>query len=93
MRPPKKDEGGNNIAKMMEIITQTNQKTDMNTKPVAALERIVAQLAEQIGKRGEGKFPLGSPVSAPSNVHVEEDDSGVELVSDERIESEKQLNL
>ena len=47
----------------MEFITQTYQKTDTNSKSIAAIKKQVAQLAEQIRKREDGKFPSTTTVN------------------------------
>ncbi|KAI3749744.1 hypothetical protein L2E82_20360 [Cichorium intybus] len=54
---------GTKLDKIMEFITQTYQKTDTNTKTIAAMEKQIAQLAEQLGKREEGKFPSNTTVN------------------------------
>ena len=51
----------------MEFITQTYQKTDTNSKSIAAIEKQIAQIAEQIGKREEGKFPSNTTINPSHN--------------------------
>ncbi|XP_023764796.1 uncharacterized protein LOC111913311 [Lactuca sativa] len=59
----KEETDGNNLDKIMDFITQTYQKTDTNSKSIAAIEKQIAQLAEQIGKRDDGKFPSATTVN------------------------------
>lgn len=63
----KDDNDSNKLDKIMEFITQTYQKTDTNTKSIATIEKQIAQLAEQLGKREEGKFPSNTTVNPSHN--------------------------
>ncbi|CAI9281597.1 unnamed protein product [Lactuca saligna] len=47
----------------MEFITQTYQKVDTNSKSIADIEKQIAQLAEQIRKREDDKFPSTTTVN------------------------------
>nr|KAJ0204539.1 hypothetical protein LSAT_V11C500251440 [Lactuca sativa] len=51
------------LDKIMEFITHTYQKADTNSKSIAAIEKQIAQLAEQIGKREDGKYPSTTTVN------------------------------
>ncbi|XP_052622727.1 uncharacterized protein LOC128128011 [Lactuca sativa] len=60
----KKEEiGSNKLDKIVEFITQTYQKADTNSKSIAAIEKQIAQLAEKIRKREDGKFPSTTTVN------------------------------
>nr|KAJ0198196.1 hypothetical protein LSAT_V11C700362320 [Lactuca sativa] len=59
----KEETDGNKLDKIMEFITQTYQKTNTNSKSIAAIEKQIAQLAEQIRKREDGKFPSTTTVN------------------------------
>ena len=63
----KEENEGNKLDKIMEFITQTYQKTDTNSKSIAAIEKQIAQIAEQIGKREEGKFPSNTTINPSHN--------------------------
>nr|KAJ0197680.1 hypothetical protein LSAT_V11C700375100 [Lactuca sativa] len=62
-RSKKEEADGNKLDKIMEFITKTYQNTDTNSKSIATIENQIAQMAEQIGKREDGKFPSTTTVN------------------------------
>ncbi|KAL4564784.1 hypothetical protein LXL04_028855 [Taraxacum kok-saghyz] len=82
----KEEETDRKMEKMMEAM-QANQKS------IISIERHIAQLSEQIGKREAGKFPSNTEVN-PSHTqrgkeHQVNEDSDTEVIFDEKTESDK----
>ena len=64
------------IDKVMAFMDLNYQKTESNSKSIAALEKQIGQLAEQLSRREDGKLPSQNTINPthqrPNNEHVNE---------------------